>query len=99
MAGQGQDTYLIDPLLLLYDIRGQPESAWGSRSIISIQKVQYFDTGIVSEILIKEGDYIKQGQALMKIDTTRFQATFEDLTRASIKTIDDLEKKTRTKKK
>ncbi len=43
-----------------------------------IQKVQYFDTGIVSEILIKEGDHVKQGQALMKIDTTRFQATFEE---------------------
>jgi len=36
-----------------------------------------------------------------KVDkmTNIFQASFEDLTRASIKTIDDLEKKTRTKKK
>ncbi len=43
-----------------------------------IQKVQYFDTGIVSEILIKEGEHVKKDQPLMKIDTTRFKATFEE---------------------
>ncbi len=43
-----------------------------------IQKVQYFDGGIVSEILIKEGEHIVQNQPLMKIDTTRYRATFEE---------------------
>lgn len=43
-----------------------------------LQSVQSFDGGIVSEILIKEGDYVEKNQALMKIDTTRFQATFEE---------------------
>lgn len=43
-----------------------------------IQKVQYFDGGIISQILVKEGDYVKLDQPLMKIDTTRFQATYEE---------------------
>lgn len=43
-----------------------------------LQTVQSFDGGIVSEILIKDGDYVIKDQPLMKIDTTRFQATFEE---------------------
>ncbi|MCK5295004.1 MAG: HlyD family type I secretion periplasmic adaptor subunit [Arcobacteraceae bacterium] len=43
-----------------------------------IQKVQYFDGGIISEILIKEGDIVKKGQELLKIDTTRFLASYEE---------------------
>jgi len=43
-----------------------------------IQVVQYFDTGIVSDILAKEGQFVKRGDSLMKIDITRFQASFEE---------------------
>lgn len=43
-----------------------------------IQKIQYFDNGIVTQILIKEGDHVSKGDSLMKIDTTRFQASFEE---------------------
>ncbi|MEA2018625.1 MAG: HlyD family type I secretion periplasmic adaptor subunit [Campylobacterota bacterium] len=43
-----------------------------------IQKVQYFDNGIVTAILKKEGDHVKKGEALMRIDITRFQASFEE---------------------
>lgn len=43
-----------------------------------IQKVQYYDGGIISEILIKEGDQVVKDQPLVKIDTTRFKATFEE---------------------
>ncbi len=43
-----------------------------------IQKVQYLDGGIVSEILIKEGTHVTKGQPLLKIDTTRYRASFEE---------------------
>jgi len=43
-----------------------------------IQKVQYFDNGIISEILVKEGEHVTEGQLLLKIDTTRVQASYEE---------------------
>lgn len=43
-----------------------------------IKTVQSLDGGIISEILIKEGYQVKQGQALLKIDTTRFEASLEE---------------------
>ncbi len=43
-----------------------------------IQKVQYFDNGIVTAILKKEGEHVTKGEALMRIDTTRFQASYEE---------------------
>lgn len=43
-----------------------------------IKTVQSLDGGIISEILVKEGYQVKQGQALLKIDTTRFQASLEE---------------------
>jgi len=42
-----------------------------------IQKIQNLDGGIVSEILVKNGEHVKRDQPLMKIDTTRFEATLE----------------------
>ena len=43
-----------------------------------IKTIQSLDGGIISEILIKEGSIIKEGQPLMKIDTTRFEASLEE---------------------
>jgi adhesin transport system membrane fusion protein len=43
-----------------------------------IQTIQNFDGGIVSEVLIKEGDHIKKSQPLIKIDTIRFKASLEE---------------------
>ena len=43
-----------------------------------IQKVQYLDGGIISDILVKEGEHIMLDQPLLKIDTTRVQASFEE---------------------
>lgn len=43
-----------------------------------IQTVQSLDGGIISEIFVKEGDTIKKDTPLMKIDTTRFQASLEE---------------------
>lgn len=57
------------------------ELARGNGKIIpsdKIQKVQSLDGGIISEILVKEGQIVKKDAPLMKIDTTRFQATLEE---------------------
>lgn len=57
------------------------ELARGNGKVIpseKIQTIQSLDGGIVSEILIKEGSFVKKGQALMKIDTTRFQASLDE---------------------
>ena len=43
-----------------------------------IKTVQSFDGGLISEILVKEGYQVKNGQPLMKIDTTRFKASLEE---------------------
>lgn len=43
-----------------------------------IKMVQSLDGGLISEILVKEGSIVKAKQALMKIDTTRFQASLEE---------------------
>ncbi|RXK13545.1 secretion protein HylD [Halarcobacter mediterraneus] len=57
------------------------ELARGSGKVIpsdKIQRVQSLDGGIISEILVREGEIVKKGAPLMKIDTTRFQATLEE---------------------
>lgn len=43
-----------------------------------LQVVQSLDGGIVSEILVKEGDRVREGQVLVKIDTTRFQSSLNE---------------------
>ncbi len=58
------------------------ELARGNGKIIpsdKIQTVQSLDGGIISKILVKEGEIVTQGQSLMKIDTTRFKATLEEI--------------------
>ncbi|HAI68214.1 MAG TPA: HlyD family type I secretion periplasmic adaptor subunit [Gammaproteobacteria bacterium] len=40
-----------------------------------VQVVQNLEGGIVSEILIKEGDIVKRGEVLLRIDDTRFSAS------------------------
>ena len=57
------------------------ELARGNGKVIptdKIQKIQNLDGGIISEILVKEGEVVKKGMELMKIDTTRFQASLEE---------------------
>lgn len=56
------------------------ELARGEGKVIPSEKikiVQSLDGGLISKILIKEGDFVKKGTPLIKIDTTRFQASFE----------------------
>lgn len=43
-----------------------------------IKTIQSLDGGLISEILVKEGHQVKPNQALMKIDTTRFEASLEE---------------------
>jgi len=56
------------------------EIARGDGKVIpssKIQKVQNLDGGIISDILVKEGELVKKGSILMKIDSTRYQASLE----------------------
>ncbi|MBI3874315.1 MAG: HlyD family type I secretion periplasmic adaptor subunit, partial [Arcobacter sp.] len=43
-----------------------------------IQTIQNLDGGIISEILVKEGHHVQKDQALMKIDTVRYEASLEE---------------------
>lgn len=43
-----------------------------------IQKVQYLEGGIVAEILVREGDFIKKNQPLIKIDNVGFKTRFQE---------------------
>ena len=57
------------------------ELARGNGKVIptdKVQTVQSLDGGIISEIFVKEGDTVSFDAPLMKIDTTRFQATLEE---------------------
>ena len=57
------------------------EVARGDGKVIpsnKIQKVQNLDGGLVAEILVKSGEHVQKEQPLMKIDTTRFQASLEE---------------------
>ncbi|WP_419771264.1 MAG: HlyD family type I secretion periplasmic adaptor subunit [Candidatus Marinarcus sp.] len=57
------------------------ELARGAGKVIpssKIQTIQSLDGGIVSEILVKDGDFVKVGDTLMRIDTTRFKASLEE---------------------
>ncbi len=68
-------------LLIWSSLAEIDELARGNGKVIptnKIQTVQSLDGGIVSEILVKEGQTVTEGTPLMKIDTTRFQATFEE---------------------
>jgi len=53
----------------------------GSGKVIpsrQVQVVQNLEGGIVSEILIKEGDIVKRGEVLLRIDDTRFSASMRE---------------------
>ncbi len=57
------------------------ELARGEGKVIpseKIQTIQNLDGGIVSEILVKEGSFVKIDQPLMKVDRTRFQASVDE---------------------
>ena len=48
----------------------------GVFSVESYRKtVQHFEGGIVAEILVRDGDLVEAGQTLLRLDTTRTQAT------------------------
>ena len=43
-----------------------------------LQVVQNLEGGIVSDILIEEGDIVKKGQVILKINNTNFTSSFEE---------------------
>jgi len=74
-------TVIFTSLILWAAFSEIDELARGNGKVIptnKIQTVQSLDGGIISEIFIKEGQTVNQGDSLMKIDTTRFEATLEE---------------------
>jgi adhesin transport system membrane fusion protein len=43
-----------------------------------IQVIQSQDGGVVTELLVREGDEVAKGQLLVRLDQTRFQSTFRE---------------------
>jgi len=43
-----------------------------------LQIVQNLEGGIISDILVSEGDIVKKGQVILKIDNTNFTSSFEE---------------------
>ncbi len=43
-----------------------------------LQIIQNLEGGIVSEILVKEGDFVKKGEVLLKIDDKNFASSFSE---------------------
>lgn len=43
-----------------------------------LQVLQSLDGGIVTEILVKEGQIVKEGQVLLQVDTTRFESSVKE---------------------
>ena len=41
-----------------------------------IQVIQSQDGGVVTEILVREGDFVEEGELLLRLDQTRSQSTF-----------------------
>jgi adhesin transport system membrane fusion protein len=45
---------------------------------LQLQRVQNLEGGVVSEILVREGDVVEKGQLLLRIDDTRYASTFKE---------------------
>jgi adhesin transport system membrane fusion protein len=69
-------------VLLLWAAFGQvDEVTRGTGKVIpsqQLQIIQAVDPGVVSEIDVKEGQAVKQGQVLLKIDETRFLSSLQE---------------------
>lgn len=69
-------------VFLLWSIIAQvDEITKGEGKVIpsrQLQVIQSLDGGIVDEILVKEGDHVREGQVLVKIDATRFLSNFKE---------------------
>lgn len=53
----------------------------GEGKVIPSQQLQVYpslDGGIVTEILVKEGEIVNEGQVLLQIDTTRFESSVKE---------------------
>lgn len=44
-----------------------------------IQVIQSLEGGIISDVLVHEGDHVQQGQPLMQLDHTRFSSNLEEV--------------------
>ncbi len=68
-------------LLIWSAIATVPQSAQGIAQVVPskrLQIVQAVDGGILTDILVSEGDVVKVGQTIAQIDTTRFTSSLNE---------------------
>lgn len=49
-----------------------------------VQKIQSLEGGILGALLVKEGDLVRVGQPLVRLDPTRFQTSFQESTNQAV---------------
>lgn len=59
---------------------------------IPVQVVQHLEGGIIKEILVKNGDEVKKGQPLIRLDNTAFQAELEQVQMREVSLLFDSER-------
>ena len=68
-------------LLVWAAIAKVPQAAHGEARVITSQRlqvVQAVDGGIITDVLVQEGQLVKAGQTLLQIDTTRFSSSLRE---------------------
>jgi len=74
-------TLVIFLLIIWSALAYVDEVARGEGKVIpsrQLQIVQSFDGGVVSEILVREGEVVDEGQLLLRIDPARFLSSFRE---------------------
>jgi len=74
-------TYIILLLFIWAAFASIDEVARGEGKVIpssQLQVIQSFDGGVVEEVLVKEGQIVNKGDLLLRIDPTRFIATYRE---------------------
>jgi len=72
---------LLVALIIWASLAEMDEFAHGTGSVVpsqTVQKIQNLEGGILSEVLVREGDIVEAGQLLLRIDDTSHGASFRE---------------------
>jgi len=72
---------LLIALLIWASLAEMDEFAHGTGSVVpsqTVQKIQNLEGGILSEVLVREGDIVNEGQLLLRLDDTSHGASFRE---------------------
>ncbi|MCQ8895897.1 HlyD family type I secretion periplasmic adaptor subunit [Limnobacter humi] len=68
-------------LLVWSAVAKVPQAAQGEARVVPSQRLQVIqavDGGVITDVLVREGDEVKAGQTLLQIDTTRFSSSLRE---------------------